>query len=105
MCWTASINYLMDIGIENINAHNMEIGSYLLDNLDMSKYQIISPLKKQWQSSIVALKPLERHVDDINEELVRNNIYVSIRQGNIRISPHIYNNINELAYLLNILNK
>lgn len=102
MPWKESINYLLNVGIENITKHNFALVDIINTNLSREKYRFISNTDTG-QSSIVVIEPLHEKVKDLHGRLLSKNIYVSIRQGKIRISPHIYNDENDISALLKVL--
>ena len=52
-------------------------------------------------SAIVSCKPQD--VEKIHEELLKNKIHCSVRNGRLRISPHFYNNQNEIDRIVDYL--
>ena len=104
MTWKASIKYLLSIGIENIYTHNIGLARYLAENIDAKQYEIISPSDAQIPTAIVVVKARAGNAEIIQNTLMQHNIFVSLRQGNLRISPHIYNTPHEIGRLLNLLN-
>lgn len=89
--WTASINYLLDVGIERIAKHNEVLNQSLMNMLDPSRFTIISPL--QDISPIVVFS----HQDPtrnkaIQAHLAQQKFFVALWKNNLRVSPHLYNN-------------
>ena len=105
MTWTESVKYLLSIGIKNIEKHNFSMIDIIDANLSKDKYQILSPTNHQNKSSILVIKPLKDEINALNNRLLKNNIWIGIRQGNIRISPHIYNDLQDIEILLRALNE
>jgi cysteine desulfurase/selenocysteine lyase len=103
--WTASVEYLLAQGIENVAAHDDRLVSELIDGLDRSRYEILSPLAGPQRSTLVLIshKQAERNMS-IYERLRRRNIYVALRRGRLRISPHIHLSSEDIAQALDALN-
>jgi selenocysteine lyase/cysteine desulfurase len=60
--------------------------------------EIISPLKEEkWRSGIIVFKM--HNVDEIVRKLEKRRIIVSARGGGIRVSPHLYNNEEDIDRL------
>jgi selenocysteine lyase/cysteine desulfurase len=103
--WTASVEYLLAQGIENVAAHDNCLVSELIDGLDRSRYEIFSPLAGPQRSTLVLIshKQAERNMA-IYERLRRRNIYIALRRGRLRISPHIHLTSADIAQALDALN-
>jgi selenocysteine lyase/cysteine desulfurase len=103
--WTASVEYLLAQGIENVAAHDDRLVSELIDGLDRSRYEILSPLDGAQRSTLVLIshKQGERNMA-IYERLRRRNIYIALRRGRLRISPHIHLSSEDIAQALDALN-
>ena len=105
MSWTESLKYLLEIGIKNIEKHNCSLIDTIVDNLPKDRYRIISQRNNQNESSILVIAPLKDNIEALNNRLLAKNIWIGIRQGNIRISPHIYNDLQDIEMLLRELNE
>ena len=103
--WTASVEYLLAQGIENIAAHNDRLVSAFIAGLDRSRYEILSPLDGPQRSTLILIshKQAERNMA-IYERLRRQDIYIAFRRGRLRISPHIHLTIEDIAQALDALN-
>ena len=103
--WTASVDYLLSQGIENVAAHNDRLVSELIAGLDRSRYEILSPLDGPRRSTLVLIshKQAERNAA-IYERLLRQGVYVAMRRGRLRISPHIHLTSEDIARALDALN-
>jgi selenocysteine lyase/cysteine desulfurase len=103
--WTASVEYLLAQGIENVAAHDDRLVSELIAGLDRSRYDILSPLAGPQRSTLLLIshKQAERNMA-IYERLRRRNIYIALRRGRLRISPHIHLTSEDIAQALDALN-
>ncbi|MHA2360081.1 MAG: hypothetical protein ACXAB5_07390, partial [Candidatus Thorarchaeota archaeon] len=52
-------------------------------------------------SATVSCQPSD--VDKLHEELLKNKIYSSVRNGRLRVSPHFYNNHKEIDTLVDYM--
>ncbi len=52
-------------------------------------------------SAIVSCKPQD--VEEIHKELMKNKIHCSVRNGRLRVSPHFYNNYDEIDRIIGYL--
>lgn len=104
MPWAAAVEYLSAQGLEQIEMYDDMLVSRLINGLDLAKYQLISPQQGVTRSTLVILthrKP-ERNIE-IFDTLKREGIDIALREGNLRVSPHLYNTVDEIDNLLSIL--
>jgi selenocysteine lyase/cysteine desulfurase len=67
--------------------------------LDELNLDIVSPIEEEKsRSGIIVFKM--RSADEIVRKLERNRIIVSARGGGIRVSPHFYNNEEDIDVLI-----
>ena len=89
---TASIDYLLDLGLDRIQAHVHGLAERLADGLDRSKFELISDTDDATRTSLV----LFRHEDPQRQETIQRSlaeegIDVALRMGRLRVSAHLYN--------------
>ena len=95
----AALRFIREAGVEKLLEHCVGLNRQLLNQLDLNAYLCISPLPIQ--TPIIAFENGDR---DLIPELVKQNLFISVSERQMRISPGIYNNeddINRLAQLLN----
>ncbi|MCK4428506.1 MAG: aminotransferase class V-fold PLP-dependent enzyme [candidate division Zixibacteria bacterium] len=97
----SSLQLISQIGVKNIEKHNLELLDVLIDYLKDSAYQIKSSLEPKHRSSILSFSG--ESIRKLYEKLIRNKIMVSFREGVIRVSPHFYNTKEEMNKLIEIL--
>lgn len=100
-----AIKFFMELGVENIFRHILEIQDRLIELLDRSKYKVESDLSPNHRSNILIFS----HVDinrnkEIQKSLEEKKIYIAVREGYLRVSPHIYNNPADAELLASELN-
>lgn len=106
MPWTASINLLVDHGLDRVAAHNESLVGCLIEGMDRRHYEIVSPLEPSERSSIVMLSHRDRrHNPRVHRALKEEGIDISLRQGLLRVAPHVYNTTSEIADLLSVMNR
>lgn len=99
------LKYFMELGVKNIFDHIIDIQDKLIALLDKTKYKIESDLSAEHRSNILIFS----HVDitknkDVQKMLEEKNIYIAVREGFLRVSPHIYNNYSDAEQLADALN-
>ena len=92
------------IGIDNISYHNIELLDLLIGYLkDSGSYRIVSPLEMARRSSILSFTC--DNPEHVYKQLNDNRIVTSYREGAIRVSPHFYNNLDDIELLIEVLRK
>jgi len=105
MPWTASVEYLLRQGIENVEDYSQRLVSRLIDGLDLEKYDLLSPRSGATRSTLVFIshkQPSRNH--EIYEMLRKERVFVAHRAGKLRFSPHLYNTFQEIDLALSLLN-
>jgi len=97
----AALDLIFKIGIENIERRILHLTGLLIEGVKTLGIRIVSPLEEEYRSGIVRIEPKNR--EKAHEEMVRNNISTALRATGIRISPHFYNNEEDIAKLLEVL--
>ena len=104
---TRAINFLNDVGVENIFQHNRQLADRLIEGLQTRGAVITSPLEDKSRSSIVRAHFENIGSNKIIQSLKQAGVFVSRRGDSIRFSPHLYNSISDidkaLAEIDNIL--
>ncbi len=95
-----AVKMLLELGVENIFSHILEIQDKLIELLDKSKYRVESVLMPEHRSNILIFS----HIDStknlhIRKTLDEKKIYIALREGYLRIAPHIYNNFSDVEIL------
>ncbi|MEO8043155.1 MAG: aminotransferase class V-fold PLP-dependent enzyme [Acidobacteriota bacterium] len=95
-----SAKLLMDTGLDRIEAYLDELSDYLCELLAGKKYEIVSSRSPGEKSAIVCIRHLDGLTsNDIASQLQNENIIVSPRGDRLRISPHFYNNREDIEKL------
>ena len=104
---TRAINFLNDIGVENIFQYNRQLADRLIEGLQTRGAVITSPLEDKSRSSIVRAHFENIGSNKIIKSLKQVGVFVSRRGDSIRFSPHFYNSMSDidkaLAEIDNIL--
>ncbi|HWA16106.1 MAG TPA: aminotransferase class V-fold PLP-dependent enzyme, partial [Gemmatimonadales bacterium] len=97
-----SLDLLLGLGIENIQAHLRTLVRPLLDWADQHGVRVASP-RDAHGCGIVCLAP-DRLVES-HKALRAERIFCSLREGSIRISPHCYNTVDEMHRVTDTLDR
>jgi selenocysteine lyase/cysteine desulfurase len=103
-----SVEYLNEVGVENVWKHNNALREKLNDGLmvigaDICAVGCPSDGSSMHCSSITTFSMPGKETAPLVDALKQRNIYVSNRGGKIRVSPHLYNTSEDIETLLNAL--
>jgi len=93
-----SLEYILDLGVDRIWSHVDHLCNLIREFAHSEDIRSISPTDKYLQGPIVNLEIPE--ADKLVSSLREDKIYTVQRLGGIRISPHIYNTIDEIYTLI-----
>lgn len=103
--WTAAVNLLLDIGIENIWKYNQRLIQRFIVELNPDDYKIISPTKPSERSNILIVSHRDVKKNQTIYDILRSQqIYTSLRNGQLRLSPHVSNTDDDIDRALAIMN-
>jgi selenocysteine lyase/cysteine desulfurase len=103
--WTASVEYLLDQGIEQVEQYSNRLVSRLIEGLDPERYELLSPPSGPARSTLVFVSHRQpARNQEIYELLLRERVFIAYRAGKLRCSPHLYNTVQEIDRVLSILN-
>ncbi len=94
----AGLSILTECGIKNVYALIRGLLSRLIDGLASTEYRPIMFPDPRNQSAILSFSG--PRTDDLHRYLDAKRIFVSLREGNIRVSPHFYNTEGEIDRLI-----
>jgi cysteine desulfurase/selenocysteine lyase len=103
LLWTmhSSLQLLSEVGIKNIEKHNLQLLDLLIGGLREKGYPVTSSLEKEHRSSILSFSG--KNIRNLYEKLLKRSILVSLREGSIRVAPHFYNTEEEIHRLIEML--
>ena len=96
----AGMNLIQNIGIEAIHQHLVMLTDALKSFAREQGFQITTPKE---HGAMIALKAND--VETLVGKLAEDDIIVSSRDGNLRISPHFYNSLEDITQLMSSLYK
>lgn len=103
--WTAGLELLQEIGIENIYKRVMLLTGRIISGLHSKDIEIVTPVENIEERSGILLFTMGS--EDANKilykKLLENNIIVTLRDGLIRVSPSFYNTEEEIDSFINLL--
>lgn len=100
-----TIRYFLELGVQNIFNHITAIQDRFIELLDKTKYRVESDLNPEHRSNILIFTHANQGRNaEIQRALADKNIYIALREKFLRLSPHIYNNIEDAEILAKELN-
>ncbi|MGZ8845105.1 MAG: kynureninase/PvdN C-terminal domain-containing protein [Pyrinomonadaceae bacterium] len=95
----------MKQNIEQIETYNATLVSRFIEGLDPKRYELISPREEVARSTLVVTthRQPQRNIE-LYQALKNVGIEVALREGNLRLSPHLYNRFEEIDRTLSVLN-
>lgn len=101
-CLEGSLDFLLSLGLEDIEKHNHALVDYFLAHYPKKKYNLITP--ENHRGNILCLKSRDGvESGRVEKKLKESNVDISVRQGNLRLSFHLFNTIGHVETLLEAL--
>ncbi|CAN5398119.1 aminotransferase class V-fold PLP-dependent enzyme [soil metagenome] len=99
----AGIKLLQTVGVEQIQAEVRQLTSALKAGVMRRGFNLVSPVDPNKHGALITLR--SHKVDLLVKWMAEDGIIVSSRDGNLRISPHFYNNLDDVDRLIDSLTK
>ncbi len=100
----ASLKLLNEVGIPRIQAHLEMLTDHLCAQLQKTNYQVLSSRRAGEKSQIVCIRHTAGLTSmDLYTHLKKRNIITAPRGDRLRISPHLYNTLEEIDELVKAL--
>jgi selenocysteine lyase/cysteine desulfurase len=99
----ASMELLLEIGIDTIDKRIIELTDHLCDAAQRAGLTVFSSRQPGDNSGIVSLVPASGEVRGLVRRCREQGIVINERAGRLRISPHCYNTIEELERTLAVI--
>ncbi len=100
-----SLHYLNGIGIENIYRYNFFLTDCLIDGLKKADAKIISSDRSKYRSPIITAKFKNKDSESMINDLRYAKIFVSQRKEWVRFSPHFYNTLDDIEFVISEIRK
>jgi selenocysteine lyase/cysteine desulfurase len=95
-----SVEYLNQLGVERILAHNTALTQLLCEEIRVRGGQILGTDDPGASSAIMSFELPGRDAAQIAEGLGRQGVVLSERGGALRVSPHVYNDEGDIRRML-----
>ena len=97
----ASLQFVLQFGPETVQAHNHKLIDFLFERLPKDRCIPASPLDSAHRGpygSFTARSP--EKTAELYQKLAKEKVITSFREGNIRVSPHLYNTERDIDRLI-----
>jgi cysteine desulfurase / selenocysteine lyase len=89
--WIASLELLLATGIDRIATWDQHLVDRLLAGIDPNQYELISPASGPARSTLVVLARRDATAAPRHRQLTRAGVDTAYREGNLRLSLHLFN--------------
>jgi cysteine desulfurase/selenocysteine lyase len=93
--WTAALDILLDCGPARVAAYDRDLVARLLAAVDSDGYRVLSPQPAESAIVVVSHREPGRNAE-IHAALAAAGVDISLRESNLRFSPHLYNTGEEI---------
>lgn len=96
----ASVEMLLEVGIPQIQERVLWLTAYAASLIQEKEYQIVTKMVDGHRSGILSFRHPRFEAKAVYEELLRHKVVTCERNGLVRISPHFYNNKEDIERLV-----
>jgi len=102
----ASVELLLDIGLQDIGARVIYRSQQLIEQLDIINHvEILSDRSTDRLSGIVTFRSHKIENDDLYHILSKKKVLCAPRGGGVRLSPHFYTPLEQLEEVVSMVRK
>lgn len=99
----AGLEIIHEVGTQAIRSHVLKLHEALIAGFDEMGAQLVTPRDAENRGAMLAVKSSDDH--GLVAQLAADNIIVSCRDGNLRLSPHFYNDLSDVEAVVKALHK
>lgn len=97
----AGVDIVKSVGLAQIEAHVRELTGAIKDGARRLGFTLATPANDDKHGALIAIKSSD--VKALEGRLAAANIVASSRDGNLRLSPHFYNNLHDIDCVMDCL--
>ena len=99
-----SVDFVVRMGPELVAAHNRKLIELMFERLPKDRFVLASPADaaKRGPYGCFAARSPEKTAE-VYKRLREENVIVSLREGNIRVSPHLFNTERDIDRLISVV--
>ena len=100
----ASLELVSRMGPERVAAHNRKLIDFMFDRLPKDRCVPASPLDPAERGPYGCFSARSRErTSELYQRLRKENVITSLREGNIRVSPYVYNTERDIDRLISVI--
>lgn len=99
----ASLELLLEYGVETVSRRLLEVTDELCDRLDACGAEIVSSREPDRKSGIVSCEIPGADPNEVKQRCRDRHVLVNARAGRLRISPHVYTDRHDVEVLTDVL--
>jgi selenocysteine lyase/cysteine desulfurase len=99
-----SVDFVVRMGPDLVESHNRKLIELMFERLPKDRCVPASPLEARHRGPYGCFAARNREkTADLYQHLRKENVVVSLREGNIRVSPHLYNTERDIDRLISVI--
>ena len=99
-----SVEFVLRMGPERVAAHNRKLIELMFERLPKDRFVLASPVEANRRGPYGCFAARSREkTAEVYQHLRKENVIVSLREGNIRVSPHLYNTERDIDKLISVV--
>lgn len=99
-----SVELVARMGPRRVAAHNRKLIEFLFERLPKDRFVLASPAEAERRGPYGCFAARSREkTAEVYQHLRKENVIVSLREGNIRVSPHLYNTERDIDRLISVV--
>ncbi len=100
----ASLEFLQRIGVNTVWEHNRALIAQIVERLPLDRCVLASPADSDARGPYVCVAArIAAHTPELYEKLRAAGVIISLREGALRIAPHLYNTERDVDRLIKVL--
>ena len=100
----AALELLLEAGIDNIEKRVMNLGDFIIAELNRRNIKIYSSTLLEERSGNISFI-LSKDISSLYTFMLDNKVKLTVRDGLVRLSPHFYNNEDEVLQVFELLDE
>ena len=103
--WSAGLELLLDIGIDNIYDAALQNTDFLLAGLREKRYKIVTPTKNRAERSAIVhfTTHSQESTKQLYHKLISEKVLVTLQGENIRVTPNFFNTKEDIETFLSLI--
>jgi selenocysteine lyase/cysteine desulfurase len=96
--WSAAIEYLLAAGPATVEEYTQTLVERLVASIDHDRFALVSPGAGARRSTVIVVRPAGPHLDAdlVHAALSDAGVDAAVRDGMVRLSPHLYNTAEDI---------